>query len=118
MLGADPVIGADQSGFDVAEQSMDDQEELAGIGAVVLDHRGVLQILTEIGLGAAIASKPVGQQMRIGGDIGFEEAPQFDPGRGRQHGLQSARKSVLRFGWIAPASLSGVRPALRQDPRH
>ena len=38
MLGADPVIGADQSGFDVAEQSMDDQEELAGIGAVVLDR--------------------------------------------------------------------------------
>src|ERR1700720_2241096 len=75
MLGADPMMGADQPGFDVAEQRVDDREELAGIGAVVLDHRGVLQILTEIGVAAAIAGKPVGQQMRIGGDIGVEEGP-------------------------------------------
>ena len=79
MLGADPVMGADPPGFDVVEQSADDQEELAGIGAVVLDHRSVLQILTEIGLAAAIACKPVGQQMRIGGDIGFEEDPSSAP---------------------------------------
>src|ERR1700720_2183345 len=43
MLGADPMMGADQPGFDVAEQRVDDREELAGIGAVVLDHRGVFQ---------------------------------------------------------------------------
>ena len=42
MLGADPMMGADQPGFDVAEQRVDDREELAGIGAVVLDDRGVL----------------------------------------------------------------------------
>ena len=41
MLGADPMMGADQPGFDVAEQGVDDREEFAGIGAVVLDHRGV-----------------------------------------------------------------------------
>ena len=39
MLGADPMMGADQPGFDVAEQRVDDREELAGIGAVILDHR-------------------------------------------------------------------------------
>ena len=71
MLGADPMMGADQPGFDVAEQRVDDREEFSGIGAVVLDHRGVFQILAEIGVAAAIAGKPVGQQMRIGGDIGF-----------------------------------------------
>src|SRR5712671_3472027 len=49
-------------------------------------HRGVLQMLAEGGVAAAIAGKPVGQQMRIGGDIGFEEGPQLGPGRGRQHG--------------------------------
>jgi hypothetical protein len=31
---ADPMMGADQPGFDVAEQCMDDREEFAGIGAV------------------------------------------------------------------------------------
>ena len=86
MLGADAMMGADQPGFDVAEQRMDDREEFAGIGAAVLDHRGVFQIRAETGVAAAIAGKPVGQQMRIGGDIGFEEDPQFGPGRGRQHG--------------------------------
>ena len=75
MLGADPMMGADQPGFDVAEQRVDDREELAGIGAVVLDHRGVLQILAEID--AAIAGKPIGQQMRICRDIGFKESAQL-----------------------------------------
>jgi hypothetical protein len=28
LLGADPVMGADQPGFDVAEQSVDDQEAI------------------------------------------------------------------------------------------
>ena len=86
MLGADPMMGAEQRGFDVAEQSVDDREEFGGIGAVVLDHRGMLQILTEIGVAAAIAGKPVGQQMRIGGDIGFKKGAQFGSRRGRQHG--------------------------------
>ena len=77
MFGADAMMGADQLGFDVAEQGVDDREEFAGIGAVVLDHRGVFQIRAEIG--AAIAGKPIGQQMRIGGNIGFKEGPQFRP---------------------------------------
>jgi hypothetical protein len=54
MLGAAPMMGADQPSFDVAEQRVNDREELAGIGAFVLDHRGVFQILAEIG--AAIAA--------------------------------------------------------------
>src|SRR5262245_15649377 len=86
MLGADPMMGADQPGFDVAEKGVDDREEVAGIGAVVLDHRRVLEMLGEIGVTAAIAGKPVGQQMRIGGDIGFEKGPQFGPRRRRKHG--------------------------------
>jgi hypothetical protein len=32
VLGADPMMGADQPGFDVAEQRVDDREEFAGIG--------------------------------------------------------------------------------------
>src|SRR6516165_7611276 len=71
------MMGAEQPGFDVAEQGVDDREEFAGIGAVVLDHRGVFQIRAEIG--AAIAGEPIGQQMRIGGNIGFKEGPQFRP---------------------------------------
>ena len=40
MFGADAMMGADQLGFDVAEQGVDDREEFAGICAVVLDYRG------------------------------------------------------------------------------
>jgi hypothetical protein len=36
MFGADFMMGADQPGFDVGEQCVDDREEFAGIGAVVL----------------------------------------------------------------------------------
>ena len=60
VLGADAVMGADEPGFDVAEQRMDDREELAGIGALVLDHRRVLQMIAEGGVAAAIAGEPVG----------------------------------------------------------
>jgi hypothetical protein len=38
MFGADSMVGADQPGFDVAEQGVDDREEFAGIYAVALDH--------------------------------------------------------------------------------
>jgi hypothetical protein len=37
MLGADPMMGADQPGFDVVEEAVDDREEFAGIGAAVLE---------------------------------------------------------------------------------
>ena len=46
----------------------------------------MFQILAETGVAAAITGKPVGQQMRIGGDIGFKKDPQFGPGRRRQPG--------------------------------
>ena len=60
MLGADAVMSADEPGFDVTEQSMDDREELAGIGCLALDHRRVLQILAEAGVicSRAIAGLP------------------------------------------------------------
>jgi hypothetical protein len=86
VLGADPVMGADEPGFDVAEEGMDDREELAGIGAVVLDHRGVLQVLAEGGVAAAIAGEPVGQQMRPGRDISGQKGAEFGARGGRQHG--------------------------------
>src|SRR5437879_11225008 len=79
-------MGADEPGFDVAEQGMDDREELAGIGAVVLDHRGVLQMLAEGGIAAAIAGEPVGQEMRPGRDIIPQEGAELGARRGRQHG--------------------------------
>jgi len=43
VLGAVAMMGADQPGFDVAEQGVDDREEFAGIGARALDYRAVLQ---------------------------------------------------------------------------
>jgi hypothetical protein len=57
VLGADAVMGADEPGFDVAEQGMDDREELASIGAFALHHRRVLQMLAEGGVAAAIARR-------------------------------------------------------------
>jgi hypothetical protein len=60
-------MGADQPGFDVAEQRVDDREEFAGLGAVVLDHRGMFQILAKTSVAAAITGnlpiklKQVGQ---------------------------------------------------------
>src|SRR6266436_10165242 len=39
-----------------------------------------------IGVIAAIAGKSVGQQMRIGGDIGFKKGAQLGSRRRRQHG--------------------------------
>jgi hypothetical protein len=86
MLGADPMMGADQPRFDVAEKRVDDREEFTGTGAVPLHHRGMFQIIAEIGVAAAIAGKPISQQMRFGGDIGFQEGSQFSPGRGWQYG--------------------------------
>jgi hypothetical protein len=65
VLRADTVMGADEPGFDVAEQRMDDREELAGVGALVLDHRGMPEVLAEGGIAAAIAREPVGQEVRL-----------------------------------------------------
>lgn len=44
MLGADAVMGADQPRFHVAEDAMDDREELRRIGAIALDDRRVLEM--------------------------------------------------------------------------
>ena len=43
---------------------MDDREEFRSVGAVVLNDRGVLEMLAEIGLLTAVAGKAVGQQIR------------------------------------------------------
>src|SRR5258708_28398653 len=79
-------MGADEPGFDVAEQGMDDREELAGIGSFALDYRRVLQMLAEAGIAAAIAGEPVGQEMGLGRDVRFEEGAEFGAGRGGQPG--------------------------------
>jgi len=86
VLRADTVMSADKPGFDVAEQRMDDREELAGVGAFVLDHRGMSEVLAEGGIAAAIAREPVGQKVRLGLDIRLEEGAEFGARRGRQHG--------------------------------
>ena len=76
------MMSADEPGFDVAKQSMDDREELAGIGSFALDHRRVLQMLVEAGVAAAIAGKPVGQEMGPGHDVRLEEGAEFGARRG------------------------------------
>src|SRR3984893_18335301 len=86
VLGADTVMGADEPGFDVAEQCMDDWEERASVGAFVLDHGGVPEVFAEGGIAAAIAGEPVGQEVRLGLDIRLEEGAEFGAGGGRQHG--------------------------------
>ena len=85
VLGADAVMSADEPGFDVAEQGMDDREELTGIGAVVLHHRGVRQMFAEGGIAAAIGGEPVGQEMGPRCDIRLEEGAEFDARRGWQN---------------------------------
>ena len=62
---------------------MDDREELGGVGARVLDHRGVLQMLAEIGVATAIAGKPVCQQMGIRRHTRLEKGAEFGAGGGQ-----------------------------------
>jgi hypothetical protein len=78
------MMSADEPGLDVAEQGMDDREELAGIGCCALDHRRVLQMLAEASVAAAIAGKPVGQEMGLGCNVRLEEGAEFGARRGRQ----------------------------------
>ena len=70
-------MGADEPGFDIAEQGMDDWEEGARIGGFVLDYWRVLEMLGEGGVAAAITREPVGQQMRPGRDTLFEEGAEL-----------------------------------------
>src|SRR5438045_2741092 len=61
VLGADAVMGADEPGFDVAEEGMDDWEEGAGIGGFVLNHWRVLQMLGEGGNASLIRLQQAAQ---------------------------------------------------------
>src|ERR1700694_436487 len=107
VLGADAVMSADEPGFDVAEQGMDDREELAGIGSFALDHWRVLQMLAEAGVATAIAGKPVGQEMGLGRDVRLEEGAEFGARRGRQHGNPgvAGEEPVLTLHGMAVLSL-------------
>ncbi len=72
----------------------------------MLDQRRVLQILAEIGVAAAIAGKSIGQQVRMGRNIGLEAGAEFGPGGGRQHrdtGVASD-KAVLMLDRVAVLS--------------
>src|SRR5215472_15477610 len=71
------MMGADQPGFDVAEQRVDDREEFAGIGARALDHRRVLQMRAEIG--AAIAGKPSVSRCELAATLALRKAPSSAP---------------------------------------
>src|SRR6516225_2220720 len=104
-------MGADEPGFDVAEQGMDDREELAGLGALVLDHRGVPQVPAEIGVLTAIAGKAVGQELRIGRDICFEEGAKLGSGGGRQHSDAgvAGKEPVLTLDRMAMLALPVLR---------
>src|ERR1700730_6935007 len=108
VLGADTVMGADEPGFDVAEQCMDDWEERASVGAFVLDHGGVPEVFAEGGIAAAIAGEPVGQEVRLGLDIGLEEGAEFGAGGGRQHGdaRGAGKEPVLTLDGVPVFSLA------------
>jgi hypothetical protein len=54
-----------------------DGEEFGGLGALILDHGRVPEMLIERRLLALIAGKAIGHQMRSGGHIGFQEGAQF-----------------------------------------
>ena len=81
------------------------------LAPVVLDHRGVLQMLAEGGVAAPIAGEPVGQQMRTGRDIGLEEGAEFGAGRGRQHGDAgvAGKEAVLALDRMSVLSLLVLR---------
>src|SRR5271155_3825199 len=101
------MMGADEPGFDVAEQGMDDREEFAGVGALALDHRHMLQMLAEIGVATTIAGKPIGQQMRTGREIGLEKGAEFGTRGGRQHGDAGAasKEAMLALDGMSVLSL-------------
>jgi len=111
VLGTDPVMGTDEPGFDVAEQRMDDREELAGVGAAVLDHRGVLEVLAEGGIATAIAGEAIGQEVRLGCDIGLEKGAEFSARRRRQHGDPgvAGEEAVLALDRMPVSSLLVLR---------
>src|SRR5215469_9774078 len=69
------MMGADQPGFDVAEQRVDDREEFAGIGAVALHHWGVFQIIAEIGGAAAITGNPSVSRCDLAAILALRKAP-------------------------------------------
>jgi hypothetical protein len=63
MLRAHTVMSADQPGFDVAENGVDDRKKFRGIGTIALDDRRVLEMLLERRFAAGIAAKAIRQQM-------------------------------------------------------
>ena len=68
-------------------------------------------MLAEIGVAAAIAGKPVGQQMRMGGDIGLEKGAEFGTRGGRQHGDAgiAGEEAVLTLQGVPVLSLLVLR---------
>ena len=86
VLGANAVVSTDQPRLDIAEDGMDDREELGSVGAGILDHRCVLEMVAKCRLATLVALETVGQQVRFGGDVGFDEAAEFVCGGGGQHG--------------------------------
>lgn len=103
VLGADPVVRTDQSGLDVAGDGVDDREEIGGVGAVALNHWGVLQVIAKGGVFSLVAAEAMGQEMGSGLDVGFQEAAQLVGCRCRQDGdpRGAGVEAVLAFHGVA-----------------
>jgi hypothetical protein len=86
MLGPDPMMGAGQRTFDVAEQSVDGREELAGIGAVTLDQGVCFRYAPRLASRPRQAANPSVSTREFaatpplqGQAIGFKQGTHFGP---------------------------------------
>ena len=106
VFGGDTMMGSNEPRLDVAEQDMDDREESGGVGARSLDHWRVFQVVTKSGVTSLVAHEPVGQQVRLGCDIGLDEGSEFNAVGGRKNGYPDATgvKSVLALYCVSVLS--------------
>jgi hypothetical protein len=108
-------ISAARTGGDVSD-GLDRGAQAAP--RIAVDHRRVLQMLVEAGVAAAIAGKPVGQEMGPGHDVRLEEGAEFGARRG------SLGCPKCRIGAMAPtmsgrgdSAASAAPEARRSKPR-
>ena len=80
----------------------------------------MFQIIAEIGGAAAITGKPIGQQMRFGGNIGFQEGAQFGRRRRRQYGdaCIAGKEPVLALDGVPMLSARVLRRRHLFDGAH
>ena len=116
-------MGADEPGFDRAEQGVDDREELGGLGALVLDNGRVFEMVIERCLLTLLAGKAIGHEVRFDGDIVFQEDAQFGSTDCRQHadpgtaGVEAVL-SLQRMAMVVMLVSRGMAVDLRQATEH